>query len=64
MQVTSDMGDAFGLSTHGLSIVCETCESDIDFQDEHALDHGVCRQCGIAFLMDAAPAANARLSQG
>ena len=41
-----------GLSPKGLDIVCETCESDIDFPDEYA-DLGVCRQCGVAFLIDA-----------
>ena len=41
-----------GLASAGLSIVCETCESDIDFPDDYA-DLGVCRQCGVAFLIDA-----------
>jgi hypothetical protein len=45
-----------GLSSLGLSTVCETCESDIDFPDDFA-DVGVCRHCGIAFLIDA-PAAS------
>ena len=45
-----------GLASAGLSIVCETCESDIDFPDDFA-DIGVCRQCGLAFLIDADPAA-------
>ena len=47
-----------GLSPRGEAIVCETCESDIDFPDDFA-DVGVCRHCGIAFLIDA-PTANAR----
>jgi hypothetical protein len=42
-----------GLTPSGLSVVCETCESDIDFLDGFAEDMGVCRQCGIAFLVDA-----------
>jgi hypothetical protein len=41
-----------GVASAGLSIVCETCESDIDFPDDYA-DLGVCRQCGVAFLIDA-----------
>ncbi|MGA8851836.1 MAG: hypothetical protein WB508_08960 [Aeromicrobium sp.] len=35
----------------GLAVVCETCESEIDLLDGSA-DHGVCRHCGIAFLLD------------
>ena len=46
-----------GLSPRGMDTVCETCESDIDFPDEYA-DLGVCRQCGVAFLIDA-PAVDA-----
>ena len=46
-----------GLSPRGMDTVCETCESDIDSPDEYA-DLGVCRQCGVAFLIDA-PAAGA-----
>lgn len=38
----------------GLALVCETCECEIDFTDELS-DVGLCRQCGIAFLVDAAP---------
>lgn len=45
-----------GLAPSGLAVVCETCEGDIDFPDAHA-DLGFCRQCGIAFLVDRAPAA-------
>jgi hypothetical protein len=41
-----------GLTSVGLAIVCETCESDIDFPDDYA-EVGVCRQCGVAFLVDA-----------
>jgi len=47
-----------GLSPRGEDIVCETCESDIDFPDEFA-EVGVCRQCGIAFLIDAPASAAA-----
>ena len=46
-----------GLSPRGMDTVCETCESDIDFPDDYA-DLGICRQCGIAFLIDA-PAVDA-----
>ena len=45
-----------GLVPSGLSVVCETCESDIDFPDDHA-DLGICRHCGVAFLVDVAPEA-------
>ncbi|WP_375001008.1 hypothetical protein [Aeromicrobium sp. CTD01-1L150] len=34
------------------AMTCETCEGDIDFPDEYA-ELGVCRHCGIAFLVDA-----------
>ena len=37
----------------GLVLVCETCESEIDFPDELASDVGICRQCGMAFLVGA-----------
>ena len=39
-----------GLDFSGLSTVCATCDSDIDFLDESEL--GICRQCGEAFLFD------------
>jgi hypothetical protein len=44
----------------GLAIVCETCESEIDFTVDRSDEVGVCRQCGLAFLVEA-PTAN-RLS--
>lgn len=50
-----------GLSAHGLDTVCETCESDIDFPDGYA-DLGVCRQCGVAFLIDAPASSTAHVS--
>jgi hypothetical protein len=37
----------------GLAMVCETCESEIDFPDEIASEVGICRQCGMAFLVGA-----------
>jgi hypothetical protein len=40
----------------GLTLTCETCASEIDFPDGDSPDVGVCRQCGLAFLVDA-PAA-------
>jgi hypothetical protein len=36
----------------GLALVCETCECEIDFPDELASEVGVCRECGIAFLVE------------
>lgn len=36
-------------------LVCETCDCEVELLDEHA-DRGVCRQCGIAFLLDVAEA--------
>jgi hypothetical protein len=36
----------------GMELVCETCESELDFLDDGRSDTGVCRQCGIAFLID------------
>ena len=44
----------------GTLLVCETCESEVDLPDEHA-ERGVCRQCGIAFLVDV-PRSAARAS--
>lgn len=42
-----------GLGLHGLSTVCETCDSDIDFPDDAVAERGICHQCGEAFLLDA-----------
>jgi hypothetical protein len=42
-----------GLTSSGLSVVCETCESDIDFPDDSTAETCVCRHCGMAFLIDA-----------
>lgn len=41
-----------GLAWHGLSMICETCESDIGFPDDLTAETCVCRQCGMAFLID------------
>jgi hypothetical protein len=40
-----------GVTSAGLSIVCEACECALDFNDDFT-DIGICRQCGIAFLVD------------
>ncbi len=31
--------------------VCETCEAEVDVLDAHT-ERVVCRQCGVAFLLD------------
>jgi hypothetical protein len=41
------------LVDEGLHMVCETCETEIDFPDEVASEVGICRQCGMAFLVGA-----------
>jgi hypothetical protein len=42
----------------GLALVCETCECEIDFPDATTADVGVCRECGIAFLVDRSAASS------
>jgi hypothetical protein len=37
----------------GLAMVCETCEGEIDLPEDLESGTGMCRQCGIAFLVDA-----------
>ena len=37
----------------GLAMACEACEGDIDLPADLASGTGMCRQCGIAFLVDA-----------
>jgi hypothetical protein len=37
----------------GLALVCETCDGEIDLPDDLEAGTGMCRQCGIAFLVDA-----------
>lgn len=44
------------LTDLGLALVCETCECEIDFTDDLASEVGICRQCGMAFLVDVAAA--------
>ncbi|WP_162891345.1 hypothetical protein [Aeromicrobium sp. A1-2] len=45
----------------GLAMECEACGDDIDLPADLESGTGVCRQCGIAFLVDAPyPAARAR----
>ena len=36
----------------GLALMCDTCESEIDFPDELSSEMGICRQCGMAFLVE------------
>jgi predicted RNA-binding Zn-ribbon protein involved in translation (DUF1610 family) len=36
----------------GLAVTCETCESEIELGDDPT--EAVCRQCGLAFLIDTA----------
>ncbi len=36
----------------GLDLVCATCRSEIDFPDDTDAGVGLCRQCGMAFLLD------------
>ncbi|MGI9084594.1 MAG: hypothetical protein ACR2FE_04805 [Aeromicrobium sp.] len=40
----------------GLVLVCATCESEIDFTADLVTEIGMCRQCGMAFLVEAPPA--------
>ncbi|MEJ7635422.1 hypothetical protein [Aeromicrobium sp.] len=37
----------------GLALACETCEGEIDLPEDLTSGNGICRQCGIAFLVDA-----------
>jgi hypothetical protein len=41
----------------GLAVACETCESEIEL-DASSDEVGLCRQCGLSFLLDG-PAADA-----
>ena len=50
------------LTDLGLALVCETCQSEIDFTDGHAHEIGVCRQCGMAFLVEAPSAGSSSRS--
>ncbi len=43
----------------GLAVLCETCESEIDVSDD-AAERGICRHCGVAFLLDADPQVGSR----
>jgi hypothetical protein len=40
------------LVEQGLALVCETCECEIDFVDDASAEVGLCRQCGLAFLLE------------
>jgi hypothetical protein len=44
----------------GLVLVCETCDGEVDLPDELESGTGLCRQCGIAFVVDAPYAAERR----
>ena len=44
-----------GPSISGLSTVCATCDSEIDFPDGPSSELGICRHCGEAFLFDVEP---------
>jgi hypothetical protein len=37
----------------GLATACETCEGEIDLPEDLESGIAMCRQCGIAFLVDA-----------
>jgi hypothetical protein len=37
----------------GLALICETCDGEIDLPEDLESGNGICRQCGIAFLVDA-----------
>lgn len=37
------------LADIGIALVCETCDGEVDLLSESP----VCRQCGVAFLVDA-----------
>ena len=41
----------------GLAVICETCESEIELGTDSA--EAVCRQCGLAFLLDLGSTARA-----
>lgn len=34
----------------GLAVTCETCESELEL--DATSSEGLCRQCGLAFLLD------------
>lgn len=37
----------------GLAMVCEACNGEIELPEDLESGSGMCRQCGIAFLVDA-----------
>ena len=41
------------LALIGLAMVCETCEGEIDLPEDLESGTGMCRLCGIEFLVDA-----------
>jgi hypothetical protein len=42
----------------GLMLLCEVCEGEVELPDDRGPGTGVCRQCGIAFIVDAPYAAD------
>ncbi len=46
----------------GLAMTCETCEGEIELPEDLESGTSMCRQCGIAFLVDA-PYESARASR-
>lgn len=46
--------DTDSLVSLGMAVMCEACESEIDLVEDVA-DRGICRHCGVAFLLDADP---------
>jgi hypothetical protein len=62
VEVMEGVGMSESLADLGLALVCETCECEIDFPDGLASEVGICRQCGMAFLVDEAAADSASRS--
>ena len=46
------------LRSLGLMLLCEVCEAEIDLPDNLVEGTGICRHCGIAFILDAPYAAD------
>lgn len=44
----------YSLTQLGLAVVCEACEGEIDLLDDEQ-GSALCRQCGVAFLVEAGP---------
>lgn len=37
----------------GLALVCEACDGEVELPDDLERGTGLCRQCGLVFLVDA-----------